>query len=478
MLLDRPERVNEGAPCEGRGGLCYRAPVRLAWFSPLPPDRSGIAAYSAELLPRLGRHAAIDVFLGRPAGPAPGGGLRLFSAHDFPRLHAASPYDLVVYQLGNARCHDYMWAYLVRYPGLVVLHDAQVHHARAAALMRRGRAEDYRAEFAFSHPDAPPAVAEFVVNGLQGSPYYLWPHRRVPLAAARAVAVHGGWLAKELAAEAGPTPVFPLRMGVRAHAPAGRAEVEGGPVFAAFGGITFEKRVPQVLRAFARTLERAPNARLVLAGEIRDHYDVAADAAALGIGTRLLLSGYVPDEALDAWIEAADVCLCLRWPTSRETSASWLRCLAAGKATVITDLAHTTEVPTLDPRDWQLRHTSTRGADADAPPGGDAAVAVAIDILDEDHSLGLAMGRLAGDAALRARLGDRARAWWAARHTLAHMEEDYLAAIAAARAQPAEPVGRATLPPHLLDEATATLSRITAELGIANPLAGEAGVRP
>ena len=50
------------------------------------------------------------------------------------------PYDLTVFQLGNAACHDYMWAYLFRYPGLVVLHDAQLHQARAFGYRRGCRA--------------------------------------------------------------------------------------------------------------------------------------------------------------------------------------------------------------------------------------------------------------------------------------------------------------------------------------------------
>jgi hypothetical protein len=32
--------------------------MRIAWFSPLPPNRSGIAAYCAELLPRMDGHEA------------------------------------------------------------------------------------------------------------------------------------------------------------------------------------------------------------------------------------------------------------------------------------------------------------------------------------------------------------------------------------------------------------------------------------
>src|SRR5262245_36817219 len=114
-------------------------PTTISWFSPLPPARSGIAAYSAELLPRLGDAFAIDSY---PEA----------SAHDFLWRSRQRPYDLVVYQLGNARYHDYMWAYLAHAPGLVVLHDARLHHARARQLLDAQRADDYRAEFRHSHP--------------------------------------------------------------------------------------------------------------------------------------------------------------------------------------------------------------------------------------------------------------------------------------------------------------------------------------
>ena len=37
-------------------------PMRIAWLSPLPPARSGIAAYSAGLVPQLAPAHAIDCF--------------------------------------------------------------------------------------------------------------------------------------------------------------------------------------------------------------------------------------------------------------------------------------------------------------------------------------------------------------------------------------------------------------------------------
>src|SRR5919108_5339339 len=122
-------------------------PMSIAWFSPLPPIRSGVAAYSAELLPHLERTLTIDRF-DEPR------------AHDFVWKHRRAPYDLVVYQLGNAPCHDYVWAYLAAYPGLVVLHDARLHHARARCLLSAKRSDDYRRELRFDHPDVTRDFAE------------------------------------------------------------------------------------------------------------------------------------------------------------------------------------------------------------------------------------------------------------------------------------------------------------------------------
>src|SRR4029453_2357425 len=163
--------------------------MRLAWFTPLAPVRSGIASYSAMVLPALAAGHEIALFAGDDgwrtragearleadgfrAAASPWGPIR--SAHDFAPLHRTHPFDLVVYQLGNAGCHDHMWAYLARYPGLVVLHDAQLHQSRAHALIARGRADDLRAELRFGHPDVPDGVAEWILAGLANPAAPIW----------------------------------------------------------------------------------------------------------------------------------------------------------------------------------------------------------------------------------------------------------------------------------------------------------------
>ena len=460
----------------------YDAAVRLAWFTPLTPVRSGISTYSAMVLPRL-RHE-LDVFVDLDAWRARkaesrrgedgfwstdelGGQVR--SAHDFQPRHLRQPYDLVVYQLGNAACHDYMWPYLMRYPGLVVLHDRQVHHARARTLLQQGREADYRAELHSTNPSLPAGAADWVVAGVGNMAAYVWPLTADIVRASRAIAVHYPRVADDIRDEVPGASVFTVRHGTPEaplEAQAIRSARTQEVVFASLGLITPEKRIPQILGALAAVRGVAPHVRLKLVGGEASHYDVQADVERFGVADLVEITGYVSDAEFDRHVAESDVCLCLRWPSSREASGPWLRALAAGKPTVITDLWHLVDVPTLDPRTWQTQWAPQGASDAVRTLPIEAAVAVAIDILDEDHSLALAMRRLALDPVLRDSLGRAARARWAAEHTLEAMTADYEAAMAAAVALPITDPATRGLPAHLLADGSATARRLADETGV------------
>lgn len=465
--------------------MTARALPTVAWFSPLLPIKSGISQYNRDLLPALISSHHIDMFIdGRPQKfQAPAKGMRLFDAHDFLWKHAQNPYDLVVYQLGNATCHDYMWSYLVRVPGLVVLHDGQLHHARGRMLLQQWppRQDDYRREFWFNHPEANPDLAELGAVGLLGSLTYLWPMLRVVVESSRRLIVHNGWLARQIHDAYPGAAVDVVNMGVPAVAPrrGSRHAVRSrhgisadAVVFTAFGKVTPEKRIREALRALAAVAQGAPRAHLLVAGETVDYYDMRAEADALGMGERVTHVGYVPDEEVDDYLEASDVCVCTRWPTTRETSASWLRCLAAGKPTISTDLVHTVDIPTLDPRDWSvlagLKASTENGAAAGVNGGeilDDAKpVGVSIDILDEDHSLKLAMRRLANDGPLRAALGANGRALWTARFGLETMAVRYLETIARALEDDRADERRSALPLHLRSTGTEHAASLVKEI--------------
>jgi glycosyltransferase involved in cell wall biosynthesis len=437
--------------------------MRIAWFSPLPPARSGIAAYSAGLVPRLVPAHAIDCFSEA-------------NARDFVWKARRDPYDLVVYQLGNAPCHDYMWAYLAAYPGLVVLHDARLHQSRARSLLEQGRFDDYRREFWYDHPDARRDFVEYAIEGLGGPIYYCWPMLRAVIRTARQVAVHNPRVAADLLEEFPDAPIEAIRLGTMPFgtgpfgtgprgtdiAARGRMRAsldvpDGAVLFAAFGKITAEKRVGAILRAFEALARERADVHLLLAGDASDYPALEVERASSAHVPRVHVSGYVADEAIGDYLAASDACLCLRWPTALETSASWLQCLAAARPTVISDLAHLVDIPTIEP--------SGRRAPAASGPAPMDPVAIAIDLLDEDESLLRAMRTLADEPRLREELGRAGHAYWSTHHTLDVMAGDYQRLIAQAVARPVPIV--TDLPWHFTDDYSDTARAIAERFGIA-----------
>ena len=421
---------------------------------PDTPDRSGIAAYTAELIPVVAPQlAAIDLYhAGR---------------HDFVWRHRRQPYDLIVYQVGNSAAHDFIWAYLFRYPGLLVLHDAQLHQARALWLLKRlePRLDDYLAELHANHPDAPPHLGHLFAAGLGGELYHHWPLVALAIRASKLTLVHNAHLARRLAREHPAATVRHVDMGVADPGcgaatgdSAGDAAIrrrhgipDNALVVGAFGGITPEKRIPELLETLA-ALPR-PHVHALLVGQRAVHYDVDADVKRLGLDARVHIAGYVADADLPAYLAATDVCWCLRWPSNGETSASWLRCLGAGRPTLITALAQLQDVPTLPVNAGGVAAVST-----DVDP-----VSIAIDPVDERRDIAHALTACADDARLRRTLGANARARWERLHTLPQMAASYARVIADAAARPAP---APSLPAHLLDDGTGTARRILEDMKV------------
>jgi glycosyltransferase involved in cell wall biosynthesis len=427
---------------------------RIAWFSPLSPSRSGVSAYTAEIVPRLRTRYRIDLY-------------DAARAHNFVSQHHRHPYDLVVYQFGNSSAHDHAWAYVTRYPGLVVLHDAQLHQSRALQLLREHRETAYRAELTFSHPDIPAGVADLVIAGLGGSLFYFWPMLRPLVDTARLVGVHDPHLAADLLQQFPQASVSVISMGIGAVP----ADPEDGQrvrarhriphdavVFECVGLVTRAKRVSEILQALARVVRYRPNIRLMFVGDQLGDVDPLAEARTLGLRDHVIVTGYVADDELGSYLAAADACICLRWPSAHETSAAWLRCLAAGRPTVITDLAMTGRVPRIDARSWLEIETRDDDGVVREP------VCVSVNVLDEVRSIELALTHLASDAVLRERLARSARDWWARRHTLEKMELDYGAAIERALQAP---IPRATaLPPHFQEDYSDLTRGILSDFGL------------
>ena len=94
--------------------------MRVALFTPLPPARTGTADYAASLIQALERFVKLTVF------------------DKVPALFRRNRFDSVVYQIGNNPFHADIYRMALREPGVIVLHEANVHHLIQNLTLNRG----------------------------------------------------------------------------------------------------------------------------------------------------------------------------------------------------------------------------------------------------------------------------------------------------------------------------------------------------
>ena len=306
--------------------------MKVAYFSPMPPERTGVADYSALLLPALQR--TLDVEVVRRGRKRPPRGV-----------------DVALYHVGNnPDSHAWIVDALRRSPGVVVLHDFVLHHLVAGMTVGRRDGHGYLDAMEREHG----VVGRLLGHGVLDKRIPpLWESRpeEFPLAGfvlehATGLIVHSQTV-RDLALEAG----FEGPIWVVPHAawpvPDVAAErVSGGRVIGCFGVVNSSKRIPELLRAFAGVRERHAEVTLLLVGPTSPGFDLDRRLQRLGLADEgLVRMDWVDERRLWALMAGVDVCVNLRHPTMGETSGSVIRSLSLGKPLVVSDVGWFSELP-------------------------------------------------------------------------------------------------------------------------------------
>jgi glycosyltransferase involved in cell wall biosynthesis len=392
---DTARRAAEAIEAVGRVPAAPARNPRIAWVSPVPPAETGIADYTADILPHVADRFDIDVVVDprSPVAPEIARRFPVIAANEVAARDRARRYDLFVYHAGNSSFHTYQLPLMVRHPGAVVLHDFFL-----GGLMRTARDERVTYLDPVDELDAQgeSVLAEWARFGWANpvAATELAPLNQRVLDAAGYVIVHSAWSWNRVR-RAASAPVALVPMAVPDEGPLDRrAERErlgiaaGEFVVASLGIVAATKRIGSVIRAAAR-LPKAVLARtrVLVVGHASEaeRHKLGTIAHAAGFTGALEFRGRVPLEDFCAYAVAADVTVQLRYPSRGETSAALVRALAAG-ATCI---------------------TSDQGSMAELPPG------VALKVRSparEVEDLTAHLARLAADPGERDRIGAAARA--------------------------------------------------------------------
>jgi glycosyltransferase involved in cell wall biosynthesis len=392
----------------------------LALVSPLPPEHSGIADYSAELLLELERHYAVELVL--TPGAAPDASLQRFVQRDVDYFlrHGAS-YDRVLYHFGNSNAHKHMFALLRRHPGTVVLHDFFLSGVLDNMEQDGDAPEAFLQALYASHGYT--GLREHREHG-RNAAIWQYPCNKEVLDRAAGVIVHSDF-SRRLAEQwygpgsAGGWRTIPLLRGQVApdadQAAARRAARkklgvdDGDYIVSSFGMLGATKLNHRLLDAFlASPLAADPRCRLVFAGAndpgpygIELQRKISASPAA----ARIRITGFVSAAEYQDWLAASDCAVQLRAQTRGETSASVLDCLMHGLPAIV----------------------NAHGAAADLPPD---TLCMLPDQFD-DAALTDALASLHADPARRAALAQAGRGHVARHHAPAAVGALYFDAIEA-----------------------------------------------
>jgi glycosyltransferase involved in cell wall biosynthesis len=295
--------------------------VILRFHSPLPPAHTGVADYSAALLPELERLAQVII---NPTGPTPG---------------------LDLYHIGNNGFHYAAYQQAMERPGVVVLHDAVLQHFFLGHLSREAYIDEFLYNYGEWYRPFASALWEDRNKASSDARYFEWPLLRRLAEKSLGLIVHNA----------------AAQQAVRRHAPKARVAViphlftppptpnaadvaalrstwapAGTALIGIFGYLRETKRIPAIFHAFERARVRGAKLALLVAGEFLSRgleQSLQTRLAQPGVIRR----GFVEEDQFWLQAHAVDACVNLRVPSAGESSGIAARLMGIGKAVFLTE---------------------------------------------------------------------------------------------------------------------------------------------
>lgn len=367
---------------------------RLAFVSPMPPERSGISFYSAELLPALAEHYDIELIVNQDTvdesiDPSRFPVRNVQWLRDHP-LH----YDRVLYQFGNSPFHSHMFDLVAQIPGVVVLHDfflsnLERHLATQGFTRLLANNHGYHALLNSYNSDG---ASDGLTEAVQS-----WPVNARAVRPAQGVIVHSEH-ARSLASRfynpstvADWTAIPLLRVSAevteqaREKARQDLSIAQDELLICSFGYLGVNKLPSRLIDGLLRSASaQNPKVRFVFVGDGGDlGPKLLSRIAGSPMKGRVQITGWTSDDLYQRYLKAADLAVQLRSNSRGESSAAVLDCQNYGLPVIVNTHGSLTDLP----EDTVLRIPDTFS----------------------DLELAEAIDRLVNDSDLRSRIGSSAR---------------------------------------------------------------------
>jgi glycosyltransferase involved in cell wall biosynthesis len=312
--------------------------MKINWFSPLPPAKTGIAHTTEILMPVLRKWAEITLWTDQlkwDESIEQWATVRRFDPEELG-CRVLNNAEITFFNIGNnSLFHSAIWRASQRFKGVTILHDVRLQHF-FESYYRTGRHDraGYVMEMQRYYGETGRHAAEALWSGQctidEVAKHF--PLTELALRNSLGVVVHTRPAFEEIK-QMGRWPVgyLALPAAVRAACPLEqRAESRPPYKIIMFGHMGTNRRVESVLAAMAGLAQRN-QFRLDIFGDLRDENLIRSKTLSLNLEEIVHVHGFVAEEVLRGALAAADLGINLRNPTMGEASASqlqlWEHCL-------------------------------------------------------------------------------------------------------------------------------------------------------
>jgi glycosyltransferase involved in cell wall biosynthesis/predicted SAM-dependent methyltransferase len=351
------ERLHSESLARNTAGQILDQRPKMAYISPLPPERSGISDYSADLLPVLSHYYDIDVIVAQDSVTDPGVNANCqVKTVEWFRSNSHN-YERVLYHFGNSLFHQHMFNLLREIPGVVVLHDFFLSGVTAHMEWRGLIRNAWTTELYLAHGYK--ALEECCHTKDAADVILKYPCNQSVLKHATGIIVHSEY-SRTLAKQWYPSSdqlhwnIIPL---LRTPAPENdREKVRRSLgintesfVVCSFGILDPTKQNHRLLESWLSSgLAKDKNCLLIFVGENHggDYgNELLATIKRSGVSEQIHITGWADNETFHDYLAAADVGVQLRTHSRGETSASVLDCMNNGLPTIINANGSMAELP-------------------------------------------------------------------------------------------------------------------------------------
>jgi glycosyltransferase involved in cell wall biosynthesis len=320
---------------------------KLAFVSPLPPERSGISDYSAVLLREIAEYYRVEVIVDQKEVSDEWVTKNCAIRTPAWFLTHHREYDRVLYHFGNSHLHQHMFDLLSKVPGVVVLHDFFLSGVQA---YREGIGlAPHAFSCALQHGHGFGALRSGEKSVDAENAIWKYPCNLSVLQDALGIIVHSEHsrkLAKEWYGKSAGKAwnVIPLLRAAQTVQSRNHEKTELGwsPedfLVCSFGMLGPTKLNHRLLDAFLQSPLAGDNrVHLLFVGE-NDRGDYGAKLVAqieqCGLKHRIHIVGWIQSSSFRKYLSAADLAVQLRTMSRGETSAAVLDCLNYGIPTIV-----------------------------------------------------------------------------------------------------------------------------------------------